>query len=205
MSAKIAPTGLLNATASGLAMLCVGCISDRALSGDLQSRRDEPTNVCEREIISASRENGVPVAVLYAVALTETGQKGSLSEYAMNVGGRPVFNRSLEDALKIYAKARRDGVLLIDVGCMQINFHYHGKSFHSIEEMFDPRRNVRYAADFLRRLHASEGAWTNAVARYHAGPSNFPAQKSYVCAVIERMVSSGFGARTPQSRAFCGN
>ena len=42
-----------------------------------------------------------------------------------------------------------------------------------------------------------------AVARYHAGPDNDPAQKRYVCRVIANMVATGFGAWTPQSRAFC--
>lgn len=42
-----------------------------------------------------------------------------------------------------------------------------------------------------------------AIARYHAGPDNDPAQKRYVCAVIRNMVAVGFGAWTPASRAFC--
>jgi len=161
-------------------------------------------NVCEGEMIRASRENDVPVSVLYAVALTETGQRGALHAYAMNIAGRPSFNAGLAEALATFNSARQQGVKLIDVGCMQINHHFHGRKFGSVEEMFDPRRNVDYAARFLKSLRASEGSWTAAVARYHAGPGNAPAQRSYVCAVIRNMVTSGFGAWTPESSTFCG-
>lgn len=160
-------------------------------------------NVCEREMIRAANENAVPLAVLYAVALTETGQRGALHAYAMNIEGRPVFNPTLRDAMEQFASAKRSGAVLIDVGCMQVNHYFHGAKFASVEEMFDPRRNIDYAARFLKNLRASEGSWTAAVARYHAGPNNVPAQKSYVCAVIANMVASGFGSWTDASRAFC--
>ena len=93
---------------------------------------------------------------------------------------------------------------LIDLGCMQINHHYHGARFTSVAEMFDPHKNVQYAARFLNELRARHDTWTMAVARYHAGPNNNPAQKQYVCLVIGNMVRSGFGAWTPNSAAFCG-
>lgn len=152
----------------------------------------------------AAQEHGVPLAVLYAVALTETGQRGALHAFAMNIEGRPAFNAELQDALAAFAGARRRGARLIDIGCMQINHHYHGKQFASIERMFEPAQNVDYAARFLAALRKSEGSWTAAVARYHAGPGNPVAQRTYVCAVIRNMIASGFGGSTPQSAAFCG-
>jgi soluble lytic murein transglycosylase-like protein len=154
-------------------------------------------------MIRAAKENAIPVAVLYAVALTETGQRGELRAYAMNIEGRPAFNSTLGDALGKFAVARQRGAKLIDIGCMQVNHHFHGRSFTSVEEMFDPRRNVDYAAQFLRSLRKSEGSWTSAVARYHAGPGNAPAQKTYVCAVIRNMVASGFGSWTAEASSFC--
>ncbi len=42
-----------------------------------------------------------------------------------------------------------------------------------------------------------------AVARYHAGPDNDPAQKRYVCRVIANMVATGFGNWTRNARDFC--
>lgn len=160
-------------------------------------------NVCESEMTRAARDVGVPVAVLYAVALTETGQRGSLNAFAMNVDGRAAYNASLDEALDRFAAAKRRGARFIDVGCMQINHHFHGRKFSSVEEMFDPGRNVDYAARFLKGLRAGEGSWTAAVARYHAGPGNAPAQRRYVCAVIGNMIASGFGSWTAESSAFC--
>ncbi len=160
-------------------------------------------NICEAEMIRSSRENAVPVPVLYAVALTETGQRGELHAYAMNIHGRPAFNATLQEAMTTFYRARAQGETLVDIGCMQINYKYHGTQFASVEEMFDPSRNVSYAARFLKDLYKKEGNWTATVARYHAGPGNAPAQKSYVCAVIRNMVASGFGAWTREASGFC--
>jgi soluble lytic murein transglycosylase-like protein len=154
-------------------------------------------------MIRAARENGVPLAVLYAVALTETGQRDGLRAYAMNIHGRAAFNATLADALATFDRARRQGETLVDIGCMQINYRYHGRKFSSVEEMFEPAKNVDYAARFLKALHKGEASWTATVARYHAGPGNAPAQRRYVCAVIRNMVTSGFGAWTPEATAFC--
>jgi soluble lytic murein transglycosylase-like protein len=161
------------------------------------------SRACERELIEAARVNGIPLGVLYAVGLTETGRKGSLHPYALNIEGKTVIASSKADALEAFAAARRRGATLIDLGCMQVNHHYHGDRFASPAAMLDPRANVAYAARFLRELRRREGNWTMAVARYHAGPHNNPAQKRYVCRVIANLVASGFGAWTPQSRAFC--
>jgi soluble lytic murein transglycosylase-like protein len=168
------------------------------------ARAIDAGNVCEREMLRSASASDVPVGVLYAVALTETGHRGALHAYAMNIEGQPKFNATLQEALGVFEAARRRGARLIDVGCMQVNHHFHGRNFASVDEMFDPRKNVDYAAKFLRNLRASEGSWTAAVARYHAGPGNVPAQKSYVCAVIGNMVASGFGGWTQQSKSFCG-
>jgi soluble lytic murein transglycosylase-like protein len=160
-------------------------------------------DACEREMLRAAQENSIPVAVLYAVALTESGQRGAHRAYAMNVDGRPIFNENLPEALARFAEAKRRGAKYIDIGCMQINHLFHGRRFNSLEDMFDARRNVDYAAALLNALRAKEGNWTAAVARYHAGPRNQRAQKSYVCAVIGNMVAGGFGSWTPESEAYC--
>jgi len=160
-------------------------------------------SVCEREMVRAATVHDVPLGVLYAVGMTESGRRGSLQPYAMNIEGRAHFAASAVEAVSEFRAARLQGRRLIDLGCMQINHHYHGEKFASVEAMLDPRLNVAYAASFLRELRAREGSWTMAVARYHAGPNNDPAQKRYVCAVIRNMVTSGFGAWTPDAKAFC--
>ncbi len=159
--------------------------------------------LCERHILKSSEKYEVPVGILYAVGLTETGKKGSLHPFALNIEGRSVFAASKSDALRTFTRAKASGAKLIDVGCMQINHYWHKTAFGSIEEMFEPQKNVAYAAKFLQRLRKREGSWTLAVARYHAGPNNDPAQKKYVCRVLANIVAAGFGKWTNTSRAFC--
>lgn len=168
-----------------------------------ESAAASAVNVCERELIAAAEAEQVPLGVLYAVGLTETGRKGSLHPYALNIEGKTVFATSRKEALREFARARKKGKKLIDLGCMQINHYYHGSEFSSVDAMLEPRDNVRYAARFLRHLRAREGSWTMAVARYHAGPNNDPAQRRYICAVIGNLSATGFGAWTPEARKFC--
>jgi soluble lytic murein transglycosylase-like protein len=171
------------------------------LSSFASARADE--QVCEREMTRAARENDIPLNVLYAVGLTETGRRGQLSPYDMNVDGRAVRSTNLAEAIEKFQTERANGAKLIDIGCMQINHRWHGADFASLGDMFDPERNVRYAAAFLKQLKAQEGTWTLAVARYNAGPNNNAAQKKYVCAVIGNMVASGLGQWTTNARNFC--
>ncbi|OLP58170.1 lytic transglycosylase [Xaviernesmea oryzae] len=165
--------------------------------------RPAMANVCEQEISAAAARYGIPEGILYSVGLTETGRKGSLQPYAMNIEGKAVFAGSADEVLRLFRSARAQGASLIDLGCMQINYRFHGEQFASVEAMLDPRLNVDYAARFLAALHARHDTWTMAVARYHAGPNNDPAQKKYVCRVIANLVATGYGQWTPNASAFC--
>jgi Transglycosylase SLT domain len=158
---------------------------------------------CEREMARAASAENIPLSVLYAVGLTETGQRGRLQPYAMNIDGVEVAGTSLPEALRTFDAAQRRGAKFIDIGCMQINHRWHAADFPSLEAMFDPHRNVAYAAHFLKILREREPSWTLAVARYNAGPDNDAGQKKYVCAVIGNMVRSGMGAWTESARKFC--
>jgi soluble lytic murein transglycosylase-like protein len=152
----------------------------------------------------AARTHSVPLGVLYAVGLSETGRKGVLHPYALNIDGKTVMAADLRNALARFREAKNNGAKLVDVGCMQINHRYHGDKFAGVEAMFDPARNVDYAARFLKELRAREGNWTMAVARYNAGPNNTIAQRRYICSVIGSLVASGFGSWTSGARTYCG-
>lgn len=165
--------------------------------------RATSAKACETEILLASERYGVPIGILYAVGLTETGRKGSLQPYALNIEGKAVFASSRSEAIATFEAARRRGAKLIDLGCMQINHYYHSEHFTGLSEMLDARRNVDYAARFLVKLKSRHESWSMAVARYHAGPNNDPAQKRYVCRVIANMVATGFGRWTQTARDFC--
>jgi len=171
----------------------------------VDAARAEPgLGPCEREMARAAQAENIPLAVLYSVGLTETGARGRLQPYAMNVDGVAVSSASLPEAMAKFNDAKARGAKFIDIGCMQINHRFHGKNFASLAAMFDERLNVAYAARFLKQLRARESTWTLAVARYNAGPDNNYAQKKYVCAVIANMVRSGFGGWTDNARQFCG-
>jgi soluble lytic murein transglycosylase-like protein len=192
-----------NAASVWFSRWLIACLAAASLSSFAAFGASAQVNPCETEILHASAEYGVPVGILYAVGLAETGRKGSLQPNAMNIEGKAVFPASRAEALRIFAGAKSRGAKLIDVGCMQINERYHGSHFAGISDMFDPHHNVDYAARFLVDLKRQHMTWSMAVARYHAGPDNDPAQKVYVCRVIANMVATGFGKWTPNARQFC--
>lgn len=161
------------------------------------------SNACEPEILAAADRYGVPVGILYAVGLTETGNEGSLQPNALNIDGKALFPRTAQQAVLAFQEARGNGAKFIDLGCMQINHRFHSEHFRNVSEMLDPHRNVDYAARFLVQLKRKHDTWSMAVARYHAGPNNDPAQKRYVCRVIANMVATGFGKWTANARSFC--
>ena len=183
--------------------VCLGAALVAIAVSSSGAARADGSLACEREMTRASAQHGVPLNVLYSVGLTETGSRGGLSPYDMNVDGQAVHSTSLAEAMARFAQAKGRGAKFIDIGCMQINHHFHSADFRSLSEMFDPARNVEYAANFLKSLKAQEGSWTLAVARYNAGPGNPAAEKTYVCSVIRNMVASGFGAWTANARALC--
>ena len=171
-----------------------------AATADLRAEDSRP---CEREMARAAQLHGIPLGILYAVGLTETGRRGALHPYALGAEGQTVFAKDMKDGIASFETMKRRGVRLVDLGCMQINYHYHGQKFDSVQAMFNPAKNVDYAARFLKELKQREGSWTMAVARYNASPNNDPAQKRYVCHIVSHLVSSGFGAWTEKARSFC--
>lgn len=160
-------------------------------------------NVCERELARAARTYDIPLQILYAVGLTESGGDGALQPFMLYFEGRDHLPATLPDALKMFHAAHDRGIELIDIGCMQVNYYWHKAEFHTLEEMFDPRLNVEQAARFLKELKKRHGSWTMAVARYNAGPNNTAGQQRYVCRVMKNLVAAGVGQWTAQSHAFC--
>jgi soluble lytic murein transglycosylase-like protein len=181
----------------------IGALAAFTFSGAIAAYGAD-TNACEREMSRAAIRHQIPLSVLYAVGLTETGRSGSLMPYSLNIDGISVTAANLQDGIRQFEIARSEGAKLIDIGCMQINHHYHAMDFASLEDMFDPAKNVEYAAGFLNLLKTREGSWTMAVARYNAGPDNDQGQKKYICAVITNMVASGLGGWTDNALKFCG-
>ena len=137
----------------------------------------EPEALCERAIVMGARASGVPQEVLHAISLTETGRPsgGRLRPWpwAVNREGQGFWFRSREEALAFAKKSAAEGRRSFDVGCFQINYHWHGDGFASIEAMFDPDVAAAYAARFLRDLHAETGSWSRAAGAYHSRTPHF--------------------------------
>lgn len=128
--------------------------------------------LCERAIVTGARRGGVPVEVLHAIALTETGRNlgGRLrpSPWAINREGQGHWFRTREEALAFARASIAAGRPSFDVGCVQINYRWHGHAFPSIEAMLDPEWTATYAAQFLRTLYEERGSWSAAAGAYHS-------------------------------------
>lgn len=132
---------------------------------------------CRRAIAAVEPGAGLPPGLLLAIALVESGrsdpaQGGRLEPWpwAYNVEGEGRFPATRAAALAEVAALRAAGRRSVDVGCMQINLLHHPTAFRDLEQAFEPEANIRYAARFLRELHARHGGdWSAAIAHYHSG------------------------------------
>ncbi|PYF11887.1 transglycosylase-like protein with SLT domain [Rhodobacter viridis] len=127
---------------------------------------------CEQVAEFASQRTGVPVSVLKAITLTETGKKidGKLRPWpwTVNMEGTGHWFDTLDEARSYVFKEFQRGARSFDVGCFQINYKWHSEHFSSIDEMFDPKANALYAAQFLADLYTETGSWNDAAGAYHS-------------------------------------
>jgi hypothetical protein len=128
--------------------------------------------VCERAGDRAARATGVPVSVMRAIAIAETGRKlaGALRPWpwTVNMEGTGVWFNTEAEAQSYAQTHLSAGSDSFDVGCFQLNYRWHGQAFASLAAMFDPVQNALYAARFLRSLYDEYGDWTAAAGAYHS-------------------------------------
>ncbi len=141
--------------------------------------RADPTiaQLCSTAAASASRATGVPLDVLTAISLTETGRKfgGKLQPWpwTVNMEGAGKWFQSRTLAQEFVDKNFARGARSFDVGCFQINYRWHGQAFRTLEDMFDPVTNATYAAQFLSELYGELGDWGKAAGAYHSRTPKF--------------------------------
>jgi len=133
--------------------------------------------ICDSAAQDAARRTGVPMAVLLAISLTETGRQSDGTfrpwPWTVNMEGKGVWFDSRRQALDFVAQNYRRGARSFDVGCFQLNYKWHGQAFSSVEQMFDPTENALYAARYLRDLFAEKGNWIDAAGAYHSRTPKF--------------------------------
>ncbi len=155
-----------------LGLVCLAIASAMPLTPARAEGGDAGATLCERAIVAGARRGGVPVEVLHAIALTETGRNsgGRVRPYpwAINREGQGHWFDSREQALDFARESLAAGRRSFDVGCVQINYRWHGHAFPSIEDMFDPEWTATYAAQFLRTLYEERGDWSAAAGAYHS-------------------------------------
>lgn len=128
---------------------------------------------CEALAATAAAQADIPSGLLPAIARMESGHSPDGGPrrawpWTLNQGGNSMYFDTRAEALAYLTRAIDDGVTNIDIGCMQINYHWHNEAFPSLEAMLDPVTNTRYSAAFLSELHRRVGTWEQATAYYHS-------------------------------------
>jgi hypothetical protein len=177
------------------ALLLSLALALEARAEGLATTAEAGAEICERAIVAGARRAGLPQEVLHAISLTETGrvQGGRLRSYpwAINREGKGFWFKSRDEALAFARASLAAGRRSFDVGCFQINYHWHGANFPSLEAMFDPDIGADYAAAFLKGLHAERGDWSAAAGAYH---SQTPARANVYRARFDRIFAGLGGA-----------
>ncbi len=130
------------------------------------------TGICIRAAQIAALEYNVPVSVLTALTLTETGRKkaGQMTPWpwSTNVEGKGRWFETRADAENYITSRFAEGSRSFDVGCFQLNYRWHGYKYGSPIALFDPNLNAGYAARFIRSLFEETGDWSLAAGAYHS-------------------------------------
>jgi len=155
---------------------------------------------CEAYAAQAAQRHGLPNGLLRAIARTESGRaqgKAGLRAWpwTSNVRGKGYYYNSKEDALAHLVPLVKQGVTSFDVGCMQLNFRWHGDNFATLSDMIDPARNTEYAARYLLDLRAETGGWDGATRYYH---SRTPERGNAYLGRVRKMLA---GLSTVESQA----
>ena len=135
-------------------------------------------HICKRATQQAETKGALPKDLLTAISFAESGKWDAEEQaiiawpWTVTSGGKGHFFPDKQTAIAFVRDLQQKGVSNIDVGCMQVNLHYHPDAFSTLEEALDPKTNARYAARFLGELHQAKKSWSAAVQRYHsADPS----------------------------------
>lgn len=139
---------------------------------------------CSRYFSLYEQTFHMPSNLIRAVGNTESGQyvKSTKSKMAwpwtVNAQGKGYYFRNKREAIRAVETFRSKGIKSIDVGCMQVNLMYHPEAFRNLEQAFEPKYNIGYAAKFLKDKYLQARNWRAAIGLYHNG--NTDLNKEYI-------------------------
>ena len=154
----------------------------------------------------AAHRADVPAAVLYAVALQESGAmlRGRLIPWpwTLNVAGSPQrYATRVEACAGLHRALAHTPANRIDAGLGQVNLGYHTHRYTQPCELLDPYRNLAIAAEILREQHTPGEDWLVAIGRYHRPAGGAPAAR-YRRSVHQHLTRVlGPGASLPSARS----
>ena len=106
----------------------------------------------------------IPKGLLDSISQVESG----FNPYALNHKGKSYHFSSQEQLVSKVNELIKKGESNFDLGCMQINYRWHGNKFKTWQEIIIPEKNIDYAAQLLKELYEQSGTWHQAVRFYHS-------------------------------------
>ena len=133
---------------------------------------------CEKIANRIETETNLPIHLLSSISRVEAGRKLSSGEvkgwpWSINHAGKGLYFETKKGALKYLKNAVSNGSKNIDVGCMQLNYRWHKGAFSSLDDMFDPEKNIQYAAKFVKELYGRHQNWEDVIKHYHSNKKKF--------------------------------
>lgn len=155
-----------------LCLFLLFCTDVQHRGAAIASALQDAPDLCVSAAQIAADRTGVPLSVLIAITLTETGRSTDTGlkpwPWSVNQAGQGYWFATPEEAIDFVEDQLDLGLRNFDVGCFQLNHRWHSKGFKSTIDMFDPISNAIYAAQFLNDLYAEKGDWSLAAAAYHS-------------------------------------
>lgn len=145
------------------------------VSATINTNNVDTAHICLKATQTVEKQYNIKRHLLTTISSVESGRWHEKSQqklawpWTLNAQGKGYFFNTKAEAVQKVRELQAQGVKSIDVGCMQVNLSYHGHEFASIEEAFDPVRNVEYAAKFLNNLYENNNHdWLKAAMAYHS-------------------------------------
>ena len=108
---------------------------------------------------------GVPVKVLESIWYVESGHH----PWSVQANGTSHLFDTKAQAERFIDRMLAQGQTSFDVGCAQVNWHWHGKHFKSAKDLLVPETCLRYAAQLLKANYRRTGSWMRSALLYHSG------------------------------------